>query len=142
MQLGPQNPLVSLAQYSNTLRKLVELGGYKDAGRFFNEVDPNQPPPEQPQQQSDPAMLLAEVQREEIQANIQKKSAELQLQQMETEARLQLQREQMLRTDDRERDRQEADVILRAQEISAKHNYPMDIGAILALMNRDRGGAL
>jgi len=139
MQLGPQNPLVSLAQYSNTLRKLVELGGYKDAGRFFNEVDPNEPPPDQPQQQSDPAMLLAEVQREEIQANIQKKAAELQLQQMETEARLQLQREQMLHTDDRERDRQESDVILRAQEIGAKYGQPVDLNAIFALMNRPRG---
>ena len=137
--LGPNNPLVSLGQYAQTLIKMVEIGGFKNTHDFFNALPADfQMPEPQGQGESDPAMLLAEVQREEIQANIQKKAAELQLQQMETEARLQLEREKMLRADDRERDRQESDVILRAADIQAKHGMPVDVQAILSMMNRAR----
>ena len=38
-QLGAQNPLVTPQQYAATLREIVEIGGFKDAGKFFN--DPN-----------------------------------------------------------------------------------------------------
>jgi hypothetical protein len=33
--LGPTNPLVTLAEYRNTLAEIVELGGYPNADRFF-----------------------------------------------------------------------------------------------------------
>lgn len=133
--LGPNNPLVSIGQYSNTLHRILESAGYSDGERYFNRLplDFQMPEPEgEGQDENDPAMLLAQVQREEIQANIQKKQAELQLQQMETEARLQLEREKMLRNDDRERDRMEADTILRA----AKEG--IDPTQILMLMRRNR----
>ena len=133
--LGPNNPLVSIGQYSNTLHRILEAAGYSDGERYFNRLplDFQLPEPPQPEgAEGDPTAALVEVQREEIQANIQKKQAELQLQQMETEARLQLEREKMLRNDDRERDRIEADAILRA----AKEG--VDPGEILALMRRNR----
>jgi len=133
--LGPNNPLVSIGQYSNTLHRILESAGYSDGERYFNRLPLNfqMPEPEgEGQNENDPAMLLAQVQREEIQANIQKKQAELQLQQMETEARLTLEREKMLRQDDRERDRNEADAFIRA----AKEG--IDPNAILELMRRNR----
>ena len=34
-QLGLQNPVVSPNQYLNTLKQLVQLAGFKDAGQFF-----------------------------------------------------------------------------------------------------------
>ena len=133
--LGPQNPLVSLGQYSNTLHRMLESAGYSDGERYFSRLplDFQMPPPQQPEGGAeDPTLALVEVQREEIQANIQKKQAELQLRQMETQSRLQLDREQMLRQDDRERDRIEADALIRAVEKGVDPKY------ILELMRRDR----
>ena len=133
--LGPNNPLVTIGQYSNTLHRMLEAAGYSDGERYFNRLPLDFQLPEPPQgqgEESDPTAALVEVQREEIQANIQKKQAELQLQQMETEARLTLEREKMLRQDDRERDRNEADAIIRA----AKEG--LDPGPILELMRRNR----
>lgn len=136
-RLGPNNPLVSLGQYSRTLSRMVQLAGFKDASQYFNELPLDFQMPE-PEPQPSPEMLLAEVQREEIQANIQKKAAELELRRQEQQFEAQLKREQMLRADDRERDRLEADVLLRAADIQAKHGVPVDVGRILALIQRDR----
>ncbi len=42
------------------------------------------------------------------------------------------------REDDRERDRAEADILLRAYEMQLKHGAPVDLAAILALLERER----
>ena len=63
----------------------------------------------------------------EIQANIQKKAAELDLE-----------REKMIREDDRLRDKNEADIVLKAAEIEAKFNTSVDVAAIKANAERDR----
>ena len=45
--MGPNNPLVSLQQYSNTLTRMIEIAGFKDAQSFINtEVQPMPPSPE------------------------------------------------------------------------------------------------
>ena len=62
-----------------------------------------------------------------IQADIHKKKAELELE-----------REKMVCQDDRERDKQDADVMLRSAEIQAKYGTQVDMASIRALMNRDR----
>lgn len=80
--LGPSNPLVSLAQYSNCLRKMVELAGYKDSSQFFSPVPPDwQPPPQQPQSnpQQQAALIVAQAQQEQTKADVAKKAGELNL---------------------------------------------------------------
>jgi hypothetical protein len=47
-QLGPQNPIVSIDQYAYTLRKLVELAGWRNTLSFFQ--DPSQMDPAAKQQ--------------------------------------------------------------------------------------------
>ena len=126
MQMGPQNPLVTPAQFSNTLRKMVELAGFKDSSQFFNAVPADYQPPQQ-QNKPSPEEMLAQVQAQSIQADIQKKAAELELD-----------REKMLRSDDRERDRVEADTMLRAYEMQLKYGTQVDVASIKAMMERDR----
>jgi hypothetical protein len=125
-QLGAVNPLVTPAQYSNTLRRMVELAGFKDSSQFFNAIPADYQPP-QPQQKPSPEEVLAMVQAQSIQADIQKKAAELQLD-----------REKMLRSDDRERDRIESDAMLRAAEIEAKYGTQVNIAHIHEMMEKDR----
>ena len=128
MQLmGPQNPLVSPQQYRNTLVKLVEASGYRNADEFFLNpaMMPPQPPPPPPP--PDPAQLLAEVERQKILADIQNNTADLELK-----------RQEMLLADDRARDKQEAELMLRAYEVQLKYGTAVDTETIRALMERPR----
>lgn len=126
-QLGPDNPIVNPQNYYNTLVSTLELGGIKDVARFFN--DPAQYQPQAPQEPPKPDIneQLIQVQMSEIQANIQKKAAELELE-----------REKMIREDDRRRDETEMNFELKAVEIAAKYNTQIDTAAIKANAERDR----
>ncbi len=125
--LGPQNPIVTLQQYRDTMCRAIEMAGFKDASSFFLPVDPNAQLPQAQAGAGDPAQLLAQVQVEQIKADIAMKQAELQLK-----------REQMLRADDRERDRLDADIQLRAAEIQAKYGAQVNMAEIRAQVDRDR----
>lgn len=123
---GPENPIVTMREYRNTLAKLTELGGYRDSGQFWTDPANYQPPEPQPPP-PDPNMIVAQATVQQIQADIQKKAAELTLE-----------REKMIRQDDRERDKIEADAYLKAMEIQAKYGAQVDIAALKAEMERQR----
>jgi len=126
MTMGPQNPLVSPAQFSYTVRKMVELAGFKDSSQFFNAVPADYAPP-QKEEKPTPEEILANVQAQSIQADIQKKAAELELE-----------REKMIRSDDLDRDRLESDFMLKIQEMQLKYSTQIDTASIKAMMERDR----
>jgi hypothetical protein len=124
--LGPTNPLATVQQYYQTMTQMLELAGFKDPNKFF--TDPSTVPP-QPQQppKPDPNEMLAEVQMEQIRADIQKKAAELDLR-----------REEMMRSDDRLRDKDESDILVKIAELEAKYGTQVDLAEIRALQERDR----
>jgi hypothetical protein len=74
--LGPDNPICKIGQYSNTLRKIVELQGFKDTSSFFNAVDPNWAPPPQPPA-PDPKLAIEQMKQQNA---MQMKEVELQAQ--------------------------------------------------------------
>lgn len=126
-QLGPMNnPLVNLEGYYNTLEQMLAVAGFKDVTQFFTNPQGFQPPAPPPPQPT-PEEILAQVQAQSIQADIQKKAAELELQ-----------RQDMLLKDDRERDKLDAEVILKSAEIEAKYGTQVNTANIEALMQRDR----
>jgi hypothetical protein len=126
-QLGPtNNPLVNFEGYYNTLEQMLAIAGFKDVSQFFQNPQNFQPPQPTPPPPS-PEQILAQVQAQSIQADIQKKAAELELQ-----------REEMLLKDDRERDKLDADVMLKSAEIEAKYGTAVNTANIEALMQRDR----
>ena len=126
--LGPENPIVNVQNMYNSLQGIMEAGGLKDAGtgKFFTNPAEYQPPPPAPPE-PDMNQQLIEVQMTEIQANIQKKTLELELE-----------REKMIRSDDRLRDKNEADVILKAAELQARYGAQVDVAQIKANADRDR----
>lgn len=63
--LGNKNDLVTPVQYRNTLGKLAALGGFPDAGTFYNALPPDYQAPDQPPQ-PDPAERLVQVQMAEL----------------------------------------------------------------------------
>lgn len=125
MQMGA--PLATMQNYYNTLSQMMALAGYKDPSIFFNDPSMMPPPPPPAPPGPTPEEMLAQVQMEAIRADIQKKAAELELQ-----------REEMLRKDDRERDKLDADLMIKAAEIEAKYGAQVNTANIEALMQRDR----
>jgi hypothetical protein len=125
--MGPQNPMVTPQQYRNTLARLAELSGFKNPDEFFLNPQNQPPPPPPPPPPPDPAMILAQVEQQKIMADIQNKQAELELK-----------RQAMLLEDDRARDKQEADLMLRAYEIQLKSGTAVDVETIRAMMSAPR----
>ena len=126
-QLGTQNPLVTPQQFSNTLRKIVELSGFKDATSYFQDIPADYVPPVPPAPKATPEELLAQVQAESIKADIQKKAAELELK-----------RQQMMMDDDLKRDQMAQDLYLKKFEIELKYNAQINTAEIDAAQNIDR----
>ena len=79
------------------------------------------------QKKPDISEQLIQVQIKEIEANMQKANA-----------RLQLDNEEMKRKDDLDRDKLDAEILLKAAEIEAKYGTQVETAVIRALVERDR----
>ena len=125
--LGPQNPLVSMQQYANTLTRMIELAGFQDAQSFINtEVPPIPPQPQEPPQ-PDPAALLAQAEAQKAQVQAQKAIIDAETDRMK-----------IIMDDDRQRDIEEAQLRVKALELQAKYGAQINIAEINAIMERDR----
>ncbi len=131
--LGPNNPLVSVKQFRNTLAQIIELQGFKDPSRYFSEITPEaeaQLAQPQQQQQADPAQILAQVEAQKIQKDMQ-------IAQMKAELEVEKQR----KADDLERDRLDADIWLKATEMQLKYGTQIQVEQLYAMLQRDRDAA-
>lgn len=128
-QLGPSNPLVSLAQLRNTRAKVVELSGYPDPTQFYKEVRPED---EQQLAQKpaapDPNAILAQAEMIKAQSQAERTKTELALKDRE----LSLKEREARATDDRERDHQAAEVVLRLKELELKYHQSLDRAEVQA----------
>jgi len=100
MQMGANNPLVSMEQYVNTLRSIVEVGGFKDADSFFNS----------PQQIAMMQQQMAQQPQQDANA------AEM----AKMQADMALKRERMMMEIELEREKMNAELELRRQELAAE----------------------
>ena len=124
--MGANNPLVSLQQYSNTLTRIIEMAGFKDAQSFINTQVPPMPP--QPEQQKpDATELLAQAEMQKAQVQAQKAMVDAETDRMK-----------IIMDDDRDRDKAEANIRLKAAELNAKYGTQVNIAEINAVMERDR----
>jgi hypothetical protein len=125
-QYGLENPVVSPQMYVRTLKKVVELSGFKDASSYFADIPDGWKAPQAPQKPT-PEEVLAQVQAESIKADIQKKAADLELQ-----------RQKMIRDDDFRRDQMNQDRLLRQYELELKYNTQISTAQIVAEQNVNR----
>ena len=125
--LGPQNPLVSMQQYANTLTRMIELAGFQDAQSFINTEVPPMPPQPQEPPQPDPAALLAQAEAQKAQVQAQKAIIDAETDRMK-----------IIMDDDRQRDIEEAQLRVKALELQAKYGAQINIAEINAIMERDR----
>ncbi len=78
--LGLGNPLVPIDKYRETLAEFCHAAGFKNAEKFFAEVDPQQFQEQLAKQQQnkpqDPTVMLAEIEKQKVQISAQKAQAE------------------------------------------------------------------
>ena len=125
--LGPNNPLVNLQQYANTLTKMIEMAGFKDATTFINTTIPPMPPQPQEPPKPDPAEMLAQAEAMKAQNQAQKAIIDAETDRMK-----------IIMEDDRQRDEHEADLKLKIAELRARYGAQVDVAEINAIMERDR----
>jgi hypothetical protein len=130
--MGPANPLVTQAQYRQTLAKLIETAGMKDVDSYF--MDPNGQQAQQVMAQAaqapkrpDPTEMLAQVEIQKIQQQID-----------ESTQRLMLDREKMYLEDDRKRDELDAKLSMDAIEMQAKYGTQIDVAELKAAVEREK----
>ena len=106
-QLGVTNPVVSVGQYVNTLKRIAEMAGFRDTSQFFNsgpQLEMAMAQQAQQQQQApDPARQQAEA---EIALKREKMQAEIALKQEEMRLDFELRKQEL-----------EAELALRAQSV-------------------------
>lgn len=136
--LGPDNPLCDLGQYRAALAKITELSGIKDVSKYFKPIQQgaaqqaaqhmanNKPP--------DPQQMLVEIEKQKAQIAAVKAQADVQMNQQ----KLDIQREEAIMADARERERIQADAMLRAAEIQAKYGAQIDVAHLERMFDHDR----
>lgn len=92
--LGPNNPLVGMDQYANTLRQYVELAGMKDASRYFKDPAQAQMMQQQQPQQQQPNPELIKIQQD-FELKKAKLDAEIALEREKMMAELELRRQEL-----------------------------------------------
>ena len=117
MQMGPVNPLTDMNKLANTLKSMTELAGFKDASQFWSDPAQFQAPPQEDKPDINEQLIAVQIQQ--IQADIQKKAAELQLG-----------REKMIMEDDRKRDELDAELFVKAEEMKAKYGTQLNVEQI------------
>jgi hypothetical protein len=129
---GPNNPLVDLTQFRNTLAQMTTLQGFQDASQFWKEINPQEVQAFMQQMSAgankpDPAQLLAQVEAEKIKADIIISAAKQELDRQKAVADADLQRDKLI-----------ADSVLKAAEIQAKYGAQVDIASIRGEIDRQR----
>jgi hypothetical protein len=135
-QYGMQNGIVTLSHVWHTLSDTLALNGLRNATRYFTPVSPQleaqilqqqqaaaqQPPPPDPQTQAFLQVEQLKVEQRQ-QADLVKAQADLAKAQM---------------ADDRERDRMDMDLLVKAAEILGNYGVAVDVAQIQALQAAPR----
>lgn len=125
-QQGPTGPMVTMAQYRNTLARIVEIGGFQSE-LFYQKVPPDwqPPPPPPPPPTSEETFLMVEQMKAQVDV-------------VTTAMKNQTAMVETLLREDRERDRIEVDAMVRLADIQAKSGLAMDTSLIKLIMEGSR----
>lgn len=151
--LGPDNPVVNLKRYRDTLVKALKAAGRMDAEEIFGDVPqgykppPPPPNPEMMKAQSEGQLSQAKAQAEgqRAQSEVQKRQAEIAAEQQRLEieeqkiaADIQLRREEMHLKDERERDAEEAKIAADLRKIELDHQLQIALEREKAALARQQ----
>ena len=134
---GPTNGLVGMTQMRNTLADILGLGGIRNADRYYQPMDAQREQmliqqaqqAQQPQQDPNAALAQAQIQAEQIKAQAKIQSDQL---------KAQLDAQKALAADDRERDKMDQDLLIKAAEVIGKYGTAVDVERIKSMQAEPR----
>lgn len=134
---GPTNGLVGMTQMRNTLADILGLGGIRNSDRYYQPMDAQKEQmliqqaqqAQQPQPDPNAAIAQAQIQAEQIKAQAKIQSDQL---------KAQLDAQKALAADDRERDKMDQDLLIKAAEVIGKYGTAVDVERIKAMQAEPR----
>ena len=135
---GPTNGLVGMTNIRNTLADILAVGGVKNADRYYMPMDPQreqqlimqaQQMAQQGQPDPNAALAQAQIQAEQIKAQSKAQSDAL---------KAQLDAQKALAADDRERDKMDQELLIKAAEVIGKYGTAVDVERIKAMQAEPR----
>lgn len=124
--VGPDNPIVTVQQYSNTLKKIAELSGFKNSEEFFK--DPSKEPPREPEpEKPSPEEIMMQMQMQLQQQQLELERQRLQLEEDKAQTNAALKSAEI-----------ETDAALKLQELSAKYNQTIDTTQLRGMIETNR----
>ncbi len=148
--MGPMNGVVSLTMIRNTLADLLAIGGIRNADRYYAPLDPNtemqilmrqiqaQQQMAAAQQQADPNAAYLQAEQMKAQAKVQTDMMKVQNQAVTDRQKLALEQQKMMLDDDRERDRMDQELHVKAAEIMGNHGTQVDVARVRAAQQAPR----
>jgi len=132
---GAQNGIVSMTNIRNTLADMLAIQGVRNADRYFAPMDAQteqQLMQQQAQQQQQPPVdqqAQAIIQAEQIKAQANKEVQML---------KLQIEAQKAIAADDRERDKMDQELLVKAAEIYGKYGQAVDVETIKRAQSEPR----
>ena len=120
---GLDNPLVNPINLYNAYSKALELGGWKDPTQFFTDPRTWEPPPPKPT----PEELLAQVEMEKNRGEL---AVKVEGQKLE--------REKFVEQADFNRDKLDAEIMLKVKELELNHETQIETAELGAKVSQDR----
>lgn len=127
---GLQNGIVGLTQIRNTLGDMLAMNGLPNSNRYFNPMDEQTEAQIMQQQQEQQQSEEPEMTQQE--AYLQAEQIKAQTKAQTDMAKLQIEAQQAIAKDDRERDQMDQDLLVDAAKILGQYGTSVDVAQIKA----------
>jgi len=135
---GPSNGLVGMVNIRNTLADILALGGMRNSDRYYAPMDPQREQMLVQQAQQMAQQQQASQQDQQAQALVQAETIRAQAKAQSDMAKIQLDAQKALSADDRERDKMDQDLLIKAAEVIGKYGTAVDVERIKAMQSEPR----
>ena len=135
---GPQNGLVGMTNIRNTLADILALGGMRNSDRYYAPMDAQKEQMLVMQAQQMAQQQQASQQDQQAQALVQAETIRAQAKAQSDMAKIQLDAQKALSSDDRERDKMDQDLLIKAAEVIGKYGTAVDVERIKQMQSEPR----
>lgn len=135
---GPTNGLVGMTNIRNTLEDILSLGGLRNADRYYAPMNAQIEQQLLMQAQQMAAQQQQGQQDQQAQALVQAETIRAQTKAQSDLAKIQLDAQKALAQDDRERDKMDQELLIKAAEVIGKYGTAVDVERIKAMQAEPR----
>ena len=135
---GANNGIVSMTNIRNTLADILAITGIRNSDRYYQTMTPEIEAQLIQMQQQAMAQAAQGQQDQQAQALVQAETIRAQAKAQSDMAKIQLDAQKALAQDDRERDKMDQDLLIKAAEIIGKYGTAVDVENIKSMQKQQR----